>query len=46
MACIAKLNVINSQMGRKPAIAAPVAIPAQIIIVLPCLAVWLKSYKM
>ncbi len=28
MACIEKLNVMNSQMGFKPAIAAPTAKPA------------------
>lgn len=34
MACMEKLNVINSQMGRRPAIAAPTAIPAKPISVI------------
>lgn len=34
MACIEKLNVMNSQIGRRPAIAAPTAIPANPISVI------------
>lgn len=34
MACMEKLKVMNSQIGRKPAIAAPTAIPAKPISVI------------
>lgn len=44
MACIEKLNVINSQIGLSPAIAAPTAIPAKPISVIGVSIIRLSPY--